>query len=195
MTDTLDAALGYTREFLFPEHAHRQLVDLPDSAARNKPAHPSEGDSAAPRVKRKYTRRNKDAVKKTSKPGAATHVTTTDPCNKNSKNKADIKSGTGKKNVIDSEKDVTSRKMESLPGSGNSSVVRPSVSKSENNSRRLSDEVDQDGGIELPVLEKHPAVLEAETAQTGAQGVTSSHTEEDLTNEEQEMPELTIAAF
>ena len=186
VTDTLDAALGYTREFLFPEYAHKDMIDLPDSKANKVCADHAKNlknSENVVRVKRKYTKRNKDAQNASKKAGGSeADGKGTSPKDKKAKNSpgSDVGKKIGKcKKNLDSSKDGST----ATPSGSNSNNV-PSGGGS-------SKDHEQDGGSELPVLEKHLHV----TLDEGSEDDIVAPAGGDLTNEDPEMPELTIAAF
>ena len=186
VTDTLDAALGYTREFLFPERAHKNLIDLPDSKASKVCAdHPKnlKNSENMVRVKRKYTKRNKDAQNVNKK--AAGCETDRKMCSKDKKVKNSTVSGTNQ----DIGKKGKSKK--NLDSSNNAGAGAPSVSNSnKTRPRGGSKEDEQDGGSELPVLEKHHVAPE----KVNGDGIVVPPSGDPPT-EDPEMPELTITAL
>ncbi len=170
VTDTLDAALGYTREFLFPEHARRHVVDLPDSAARSSavpgPRDPraeaprgGTASSQVPRIKRKYTRRC-NAARPPGRPGKT--ETERPPA------------AAGKSQEV--------KVLGDAEGSGDGSVMSSSNSRDNGVTSQASRDAEQ-----LPVLER--ALDSPERECVGGEGSGQPQ------GEDREMPELTIAAY
>ena len=180
VSDTLDAALGYTREFLYPELAHKDFIDLPDSKASKVCADHAKtvkNSENVVRVKRKYTKRNKDAQnvnKKAANNEVGSGVRPKDKKIKNIMNQ-DVGKKKHKKNACTGEVTSSVGHIIATIPSGSSSDTLPSRSK----------EQEQDGS-ELPVLEKHHVVMN-EAREHDIVMPTSG----DLTNGDPEMPELT----
>ena len=180
VSDTLDAALGYTREFLYPELAHKDLIDLPDSKASKVCADHAKtvkNSENVVRVKRKYTKRNKDAQNANKKAANNEVRGEVRPKDKKVKNIANQDVGKKKYKKSACTGEVT-------PSVGHSTATIPSGSSNGTLTGR-SKEQEQDGS-ELPVLEKHHVVV-SEVREHGAVVPTGG----DLTNEDPEMPELT----
>ncbi len=204
VSEVIDEALGYSKEFLFPEKTHKKIVDVPDLPPVEKTKAVKNNENTI-RVKRKYTKRNKDVQtnQKIEKKGNETQSAPNLSNNNDEPSSSSIletasavqSAGLSSDNCA---LNLTMPKKQLLKGKvkkivDNKKALGPSNFGLCN---KLNEQTgcgeNQESGIEpsLPVLEKHDVVIDEVSEEDAI-----PPPDDTIRSEDPEMPELTIAAF
>ena len=197
----IDEALAYSNEFLFPEKTHKKIVDVPDLPPVEKIKAVKNNDNAV-RVKRKYTKRNKDVQnnKKLDKKCNETQSVpgvSGDNDGPGPSSEATVAEHTTASSSDNCALNLTMPKKQISKGKGKK--LDPSDFESCNKSVEESGSsgIHQERGNEpsIPVLEKHDVVEDVSEEDGGSPTPHEDDNKVTSPTEDPEMPELTIAAF